>query len=826
MKKRTIRLISFVLFICISGIFLSSCSQSDTAKNSLIMVQKDFFALLQEQKFDEIYDLLSNETKRTLTHKSFVDRYESVLKKLGTGTTITIDQIGEFQVATSIYQTIDFNMSYHSPQFGEIQDHFSLPLIREGEDWRILWTPSLLFPSMDWSDSLRVSIQKPIRGEIFASGEVVAANQTGQTVYAIPKKIQNLPQFAATLAPYVQMTSEDIIKKLAQSQLMGRVTAKTLNIRNAPSLDSDILLTLNQGETFSLKDQGLITQEQPISNSSVATSASENSETDLGQGFYRVSYQNGIEEIVGYAYTPYIESYYSQDVVILAAFPPDTLDDAARTIITQTVGAAIDETGMSTFRVYPFKESMFHIVGYVSEITETQYKKYQNTELASLFPKGISIGQMGIESQYELKLRGSEGTELYLSNYDGSNRRTLFKKDAINGQDIHLTIDPNFQQYAYNLLKLYCLKTQSGAIVANDPLTGAVRIAVSYPSLNPNSFYTMSKAEWADLNLKNTTQPFFNRALNASYAPGSIIKPFTAAVAFNHQKLTSDTVFPYQDEIKDDRWMPSQTDWIYPAVKRIENKHQNSYELNFTNSMAYSDNIYFAWVAMQVGEEDFLDYYRNKLGFEQDLSFDLPAAPATVFKESNAKATPSDNDVFNLGFLAGSGYGQGKMAMSPLFATMLFGGLANDGDIMRPYLVESIRHSEGSKYYYDQKTMSQIWKAQIVDRPYDLNIINQSLRQVMEYGTGKSVQSSMTLAGKTGTAQRSTINEISWLTVFKYDDPKDFAASVAIESKANETNTRYAIMRALTNYYMKNRTAAPVDNTNGFATASHAIATP
>lgn len=837
MKKRMVRFFCLFLILASFAGYGAGCGDSATAEDNLIQTENTFFTLVREQQFDQIYSLLASETQNTLTYESFIQRYQNVMKILGESTTISI-QAEEFEVATSLYQSIYFTMTYHSPVYGDIEGRYTLPLIRENEEWRILWTPSLLFPSMDWSDSLHVVSKKPERGEIFASGELVAANRAGQSVYATLQQIPNWPQFAATLSPYIDLTSEEILEKLSRSKLMGRVTAKTLNIRQAPSLQSDILLTLNQGETFELRNQGLITHEadaaslsslvQSASASDAFSDASSTSESPSSSnaGFYRISYQNGTQEVLGYAYAPYVDSFYSQDIVVLTSFPPNTLNPAAQTTINSISGASVDTDGMTMYRYYPYGESLFHLVGYVSEITKSQYDKFQQTEYAAQYPKGITIGQIGIESEYELALRGKEGLELYISNYDGSNRRTLYKRPAENGKDIHLSIDPAFQSYAYQLLRLYLLEGQSGAIVVSDPQTGAVRVATSYPSTDPNAFYSMSKQDWQALNLDNR-RPFFNRAINASYAPGSIFKPFTAAVALNQQKIGSDTIFPYQHQIEEDRWTPPRKDWIYPPVKRIENKGRQDYVLNYRNAMAHSDNIYFAWVALEVGQDAFLSYCYDRLGFDETIPFDLHSSKANIFNERKRKEgeVPSDSDVFNIGFLASSGYGQGEMTMSPLYANMLFSGLANHADIMRPYIVESLRHAEGEKYYIDEQVKPTIWKARIVDREYDLTVINQSLHDVMSYGTGRRVQSSLQLAGKTGTAQRSLDDEIAWFSAFKADSPRDFAVTVAIESKANQSESRYAIISALSDYRASHHLAAPPDNADGFTPASPSSAT-
>lgn len=836
MKKRLMRLFCLFMIVSLFAGYTVGCENAATAEDNLVQTENTFFSLVREQNFGEVYSLLSSETQNTLTYESFMRRYQDVINALGEGTTISI-LAEEFEIATSLYQSIHFAMTYHSPLYGDIEGQYTLPLIRENGEWRILWTPALLFPSMDWSDSLHVVSKKPERGEIFASGQLVGANRSGQTVYATLQQIPNWPQFAATLSPYIDITSEEILEKLSRSKLMGRVTAKTLNIRQSPSLNADILLTLNQGETFELRNQGLIAREDVASASALTQTASDaspsgtvpsadSSLSSSSAGFYRISYQNGNETVLGYAYAPYVDSFYSQDIVILTSFPPNTLNSAAQNAINSIPGASIDADGMTVYRYYPYGESLFHLVGYVSEITKSQYDAFQQTEYAAYYPKGITIGQIGIESEYELSLRGKEGVEVYISNYDGSNRRTLYQRPAENGKDVHLSIDPAFQDYAYNLLRLYLLKGQSGAIVVSDPQTGAVQVAASYPSTDPNAFYTMSKSDWQALNL-DKHQPFFNRALNASYAPGSIFKPFTAAVALNQKKISADTVFPFQHQIEDDRWTPPQNNWIYPPIKRIENKGRQNYILNYRNAMAHSDNIYFAWAALEVGQDAFLSYCYDRLGFDAPIPFDLRSSKANIFNERklNANASPSDDDEFNIGFLASSGYGQGEMTMSPLYANMLFCGLANHADIMRPYVVESLRHDENEKYYIDEQVKPTIWKARIVDHESDLTVINQSLRDVMTYGTGSRVHTALQLAGKTGTAQRSLADEISWFSAFKIDAPRDFAATVAIETKANQSESRYAIISALSNYRASHEPVSAPDNADGFTPAPTSSAT-
>lgn len=841
MKKSFCRMTALLLLLCFALSFLSACANS-SAEKRLDETQESFFQLIEAKKFSEAYDLLSSESQRTLTRESFVAHYNNLLEKLGRETSIKIER-QPFEATSSLYQSVEFKMSYNSPVFGELSNDYVLQLVREGEIWRVYWMPSLIFPSMDWSDTLNVVTKNPTRGEIFASGKLVATNQPGQTIYAVPSKIKNMSQFASALSPYIGMDTEKILKALDRSKLMGHTSVASLNIRSSPSLESDVLLTVNQGESFEVLNQGVVSVSTALPNASSSddkdfleslldddkaspentATASDEGETNPQQQklpeFYRVKYNDGGKDLYGYAYAPYVTLYYSQDIVILKSFPPDTLPLSTQQKITSIEGASIDTNGMTNYRIYPYGESFFHTVGYVSEITESQLESYESQGLKELFPVGSIIGQTGLERQYELELRGKQGIELYISSFDGSKRRSLYKQAAEDGKDIHLSIDADLQQYAYDLLRLYLGPVnQTGAVVVNNPQTGAVLTVASYPSVDPNSFYTMSNKEWSQLNTATDSgYPMINRTINSAYVPGSVFKPFTAAVAMNEQKIDSQTLFPYASQIEEDRWIPNADNWVGQPIKRIENKGWTD-EVNFWNSMAHSDNIFFAWTSLQVGKSSFLDYCVNRLGFTEDIPFDLPVSKSRIVNAQIQKATKDDPqailDAFTYELLADSGFGQGQMIMTPLHVASLFGAFSKEGDVMRPYIVDSIRHSEGVQYFIDTQTEPQLWKSKIVDDSQDFKDIQKSLIDVFKYGTAANRVpfSEYSLAGKTGTAEKSKTEDISWLAAYKADDPQDYTVVVAIECPTKLGAGRYEIVSNLFRYEYTHEIGKQFDN--------------
>lgn len=328
---------------------------------------------------------------------------------------------------------------------------------------------------------------------------------------------------------------------------------------------------------------------------------------------------------------------------------------------------------------------------------------------------------------------------------------------AVDGNDLWLTIDARDQVAAYDMLRLHLREEEGGSIVQIDPKTGAVQVMVSYPSVDPNLFVAgISSTDYAYLLSDVAYQPLFNRCTQGLYPPGSIVKPFTAIAAMEGGAITADSVFPYT--IVNNQWRPDRSDWFYPAITRTRNRGDSC---NLYNSLIYSDNIYFAWAAMELGQEKFVEFFEEKLLWGESVPFDLSVAQAQILNEGTE---------WNIKYLADSGYGQGEMLITPLQAALIYCSLSNEnGEIYEPYVIAS-RGRSVSLYEYEtfDETQPVLWTTVEYDSGAR-GAIETALEDVTEVGTARSLDPPYKMAGKTGTAEvgAEKEREIGWLAVYK-----------------------------------------------------------
>ena len=474
------------------------------------------------------------------------------------------------------------------------------------------------------------------------------------------------------------------------------------------------------------------------------------------------------------------------EVVVIKSWRDGELDKTTEELMLAVEGTGVDTESFTVYRTYPFKEAFFHLVGYVGKITEEELEALKGTEREDLYDGDSIIGKTGLEKAYEEELRGTDGYEVYIVNEDGSTTDVIPKVQPVDGADLHLTIDTRDQTAAYDLMELYLGEEQGGSIVQMDPNTGAVQVMVSYPSTDPNVFVTgISAEDYAYLLSDAAYQPLFNRCLQGRFPPGSIVKPFTGILGLEEGVISKNTEFPYT--IVNNKWTPDRSDWFYPAITRINNRGD---KVDLYNSLIYSDNIFFAWVAMEVGEESFMDYFENTLGWGAEIPFELSVGKAQIKNEKTE---------FNIKYLADSGYGQGEMLVTPLQAAMLYCSLSNDdGIIYEPYVIQKRCRAEGNEYVCLEEREPEVFMTIEYDS-YIKSCVYEALSDVTEVGTARSLKPPYSMAGKTGTAEIGSEKdrEIGWLAVYKNEEPRDTTLVVTLDTPEGVSEIKLQIARYL-----------------------------
>ncbi|MEV5144271.1 penicillin-binding protein 2 [Streptomyces sp. NPDC052727] len=353
----------------------------------------------------------------------------------------------------------------------------------------------------------------------------------------------------------------------------------------------------------------------------------------------------------------------------------------------------------------------------------------------------------------------------------GDDDRLFFRKtlDMITGKEqqggnVVTTLNAAAQKAAYEGLKQ---RGGKGAVVALEPSTGKILALASYPSYDPSSFAGNTNddaAAWKKLQKKyNPSDPMLNRALRETYPPGSTFKVVTAAAALENGKYTS------ADE-KTDSPLP----WTMPGTTTQLKNEGNIPCENATMRVAlqYSCNTVFGKIGSDLGNDKMLAEAK-KFGFDAE-QFTPVRSSASVF-----------SDDMNQSQTALSSIGQYNTAATPLQMAMVASAVANDGKLMKPYMVDSLQSSN-----LDPVATTQPAELSRPLSPKNAQILQDMMQTVVEKGTGTRAKiDGVTVGGKTGTAQHgveNSENPYAWFISYAKlsDGSSPVAVAVVIEDES------------------------------------------
>ena len=426
--------------------------------------------------------------------------------------------------------------------------------------------------------------------------------------------------------------------------------------------------------------------------------------------------------------------------------PIKTVSEATKNDLINKNILGINGVKISTvsIRTYPYDKVASHIVGYVQNVNAEDLKKHKNEGYNST----SVIGRSGIEAAYEEKLRGITSGKIDLvDKNDKVIKELCHKKVKMSPQDITLTIDIDLQQSLYNEYQ-----NDKSASVALNPKTGEVLALVSTPSYSNNDFVLgLSTDKWNALN-NDVNQPLMSR-YKQTYTPGSSMKPITAAIG-----LETKTIDPNKDLGAKDKWQKDSS-WGNYYVTTLHAPSPN----NLKNAITYSDNVYFARSALNIGKDNLFKYYKNlKIG--EKIPFEL-ALNKSQYINKNQKVSDQ--------LIADSGYGQGQILMNPVQLASIYSAFVNNGSIYQPHIVQG-QTKTWIKNVFSKET-TKIIKEDLINAIADEN------------GTGHSIyHDSVTLAGKTGTAEikqnqsDTTGTELGWFTVMTTDSQQSILMTTVV----------------------------------------------
>jgi len=375
-------------------------------------------------------------------------------------------------------------------------------------------------------------------------------------------------------------------------------------------------------------------------------------------------------------------------------------DDKAA-IVTGVVGrlklAGIYTTPSMT-RSYPQGEMLCHVLGFVN---------YDG------------VGSAGLEQQLEMHLRGKPG--VLVSRLDGHHHevpgyRTL-EVPAKDGEDVSLTIDQQLQYMMEKALSgaLERNHAKAGWAIMERIRTGEILALVSRPGFDPNDFRTA------------TDEQKLNRAIGYTYEPGSTFKVGVIAAALNEGVVTPETVFNCENG-----------HWLYQN-KILHDAHPYG-ELCVADILKKSSNIGAAKIALLLGPAR-LDRYLREFNIGRKLGIDLPGEESGILWPLSKWSAISSSRI---------AMGQG-VAVTGLQMLGVLCGIANDGVVMKPYVIKQIMDADGKVVL---RNVPQQLGHPIRSDTADL--MRRLLTRVTEPGgTGvKAAVEGFKVAGKTGTAQK------------------------------------------------------------------------
>jgi cell division protein FtsI/penicillin-binding protein 2 len=331
---------------------------------------------------------------------------------------------------------------------------------------------------------------------------------------------------------------------------------------------------------------------------------------------------------------------------------------------------------------------------------------------------GQPAGQYGIEEYFNSALGGKAGSLKLDKDLSGAWITTGLHnlQPAQDGADITLTIDRAIQFKAEQILKDTVEKYQAdnASMVIISPKTGAVLGMATYPTFDPNSFNTV------------TDQAVYrNRAVSDAYEPGSVFKAVTMAAGLEAGAITPDTTYEDTGSITLNGFT------IRNALNKVHGVQ------TMTQVLEQSINTGAIYAEQHTGNQQFADMVKN-FGFGAVSGVTLPAESS-----GNIASLSKSGDVF----YATAAFGQG-ITVTPFQLAAAYAAIANQGKLMKPFIVQSISYADG----HTDTTQPQ--EVRQVISPKTAAMLSAMLVSVVELGHGEHAQvPGYYMAGKTGTAQ-------------------------------------------------------------------------
>lgn len=374
----------------------------------------------------------------------------------------------------------------------------------------------------------------------------------------------------------------------------------------------------------------------------------------------------------------------------------------------------------------------------------------------------------------------NNGAESFLASYlYGFNMSFLerlgyaLRGETRQGDDVQLTIDSRLATYAASLFPA----GKAGAVVVMNYRTGEVLTEQSFPNFDPMNITGAVK--------NHPQKPFFNRAVQGLYAPGSTFKIVTTASALENFSDATTRAFQCTGQLQAGLRL------ITDAGTDLEAGKITSHgQLNLLRAFQVSCNNTFASLALDLGDSALRKTAEN-FGFNDNFLF------RDLVVENSSYPTENRNE----GELAWTGAGQSALTASPLHMCMITAAVANDGVMMEPRLVRSavsqtghVRMEYSSRVYRNVMTEGQA------------AVLQEYMRAVVTGGTGTAAAiSGVKVCGKTGSAEKDNQADTNaWFVGYLDEEASPYAIAIVVEDAGGGGSVAAPMARQIFTWMLEN----------------------
>ncbi|MBU1034110.1 hypothetical protein KKI22_04185 [Patescibacteria group bacterium] len=328
-------------------------------------------------------------------------------------------------------------------------------------------------------------------------------------------------------------------------------------------------------------------------------------------------------------------------------------------------------------RVYPYKESLSSVLGYISPVTENDLKKDFSLPISN------RIGRMGLEQFFDKNLQSEPALSKFETNALGQKQRLVSYTAPVYSSNIQTSLDPYLSELAYQ-----AMAGKKGAVVIMDASNGEILTLISSPSFDANIFEenfinslykrdsseSMSKIKEY---LSDENKVFFNRSVAGAYPPGSIFKLVTAIGALEEGAIDENTIIEDNGTLKVGDF--EYANWYFTQYGRTEGA------ISVERALTRSNDIFFYKAAEWLGPTKLAEYARL-FGFGSPTGLQLSQEVAGLVPDPKWKETELGESWY-LGNTYHFGIGQGDLLVTPVQIANMTQAIANQGTLCQGSLL-------------------------------------------------------------------------------------------------------------------------------------------